>query len=83
MRHRNFQVLNGHAFDNGALHANQPDTELIFQRLAHSTNTSVAQVIDIVNRSDPVTQITMYLTTEITSSSVNSRLSSEISRPNF
>ncbi len=50
MRHgRGHFLVNGHLFLDGALHANEPDAELIFQELADRTDAAIAQMIDVVD----------------------------------
>src|SRR5262245_22844520 len=45
-------LIHGHLLFNGPLHANQTDTELVFEQLADSANTPVSEMIDIVDLPD-------------------------------
>ncbi len=48
MRHKGLDFLQSHALLNGTLHADQPHAELVFAQLAHGTNTTIAQMVDII-----------------------------------
>ncbi len=50
-----------HALLDGALHAQQPDAILVFQQFADRTDTTVAQVIDIVDFALAVLQVHQFL----------------------
>ena len=57
LRRNNVEILNGHALANNALHAGEADAELVLQQLAYAAQTTVAQMVDIVNRTDAVTEV--------------------------
>ena len=57
LRRNNVEVLNGHALADNALHAGEADAELVLQQLAYAAQTAVAQMVDIVNRADAVTEV--------------------------
>ena len=57
MRHRcRHFLVHRHLFFDGALHTNQSDPELVLKQLAHRAHAPVAQVIDIVHRTDAPAQ---------------------------
>ena len=57
MRHGNIQILDRHALYDGPLHAHHSHAELVFQRLSHSANPAVAEMVNIVNSTDPIPEI--------------------------
>ncbi|MEY3047488.1 MAG: hypothetical protein RL424_810, partial [Pseudomonadota bacterium] len=46
---------------NGSLNTNQPGPKLVFSQFTHTTNTSVAQVIDVINFATSITQFNKQL----------------------
>ena len=57
LRRNHVEVLNGHALTDNTLHAGEADAELVLQQLAYAAQTAVAQMVDIVNRADAVTEV--------------------------
>ena len=49
MRHIGVDLNRGHALLDRALHTKEANTHLVFHQLTHGANTTVAEVIDIVN----------------------------------
>ena len=49
-------ALEGHALADDALHAGEADAELVLQQLSNRADSSVAQMVDVVNRADAVAQ---------------------------
>ena len=47
----------GHSFTDHSFHSGQTDTVLVLEQLAHSPDTSVAQMVDIVIVADAVFQM--------------------------
>ena len=57
MRHgRRHFLVHRHLFFDGAFHSDQTDAELVFEQFAHRANAAVAQVIDIVHRTQTAAQ---------------------------
>ena len=57
VRHRRGHLLvHAHLFLDGALHAHQPDAELVFQQLPDRAHAPVAEVIDVVHHADVLAQ---------------------------
>ena len=50
-------VLRGHSFLDEPLETGDTDAELVLKQLAHRTHAAVAEVVDVVDRADPVFQI--------------------------
>ena len=53
--------MSGHSFTNHSFHPGQTDTVLVLEQFAHSPDTSVAQMIDIVIVSDAVFQMDIII----------------------
>ena len=49
--------LSGHAFLDDALHPEQSDTDLILDKLAHCSDSAVAQMVDVVRADDAVVNL--------------------------
>ena len=56
-----FRIMSGHSFTNHSFHPGQTDTVLVLEQFAHSPDTSVAQMIDIVIVSDAVFQMDIII----------------------
>src|SRR5579862_148980 len=62
VRHgRRHFLVHAHFFLDRALHADQTDAELVFQKLAHRANAAIAEVIDVVHRADTAAQFQQVL----------------------
>ena len=57
LRRDDVGVLDRHAFADDALHSRQADPVLILKKFADRADTSIAEVINVVGKSDPVNQI--------------------------
>ena len=57
MGHGRFQLHRAHALFNGAFHAQQTQTVLVFNQLAHGSHAPVAQVINIIHFAAAIFQI--------------------------
>ena len=57
LRHQRFDVLQAHAFLDGALHAHQTDAILVLHQLADGAHAAVAEMIDVVDRAVAVLQL--------------------------
>ena len=57
LRRSHLDVLNSHPLLDDSLHPGQTDSELILKQLAYGSQSSVAQVVDIVHVSYAVVQI--------------------------
>ena len=49
LRSRNINVLNGHSFLYDSFHSGQTDTELVLEKLSYRSQSSVSQMVYIVN----------------------------------
>src|SRR5208283_4274972 len=54
-------LVDAHFFLDGALHADQADAELVLHQFADSAHAAVAEVIDVVNGSDVLSQLEQVL----------------------
>src|SRR5690606_25089564 len=61
VRHQVFGLGLAQTFLNSTLHTHQTGAELVLGQFAHATNTTVTQVIDIVDLTAAVTQIHQHL----------------------
>ena len=61
LRRNLFRIMCGHSFTDHSFHPGQTDTVLVLEQLAHSPDTSVAQMIDIVFVSDAVFQMDIII----------------------
>jgi hypothetical protein len=61
MRHQVIRFGLAEAFFDRALNANQAGTELIFGQLTDAANTTVAEVIDIINLAATITELDQNL----------------------
>ena len=58
VRHgRGHFLVHRHLFLDGALHADQADAELVFEKFADRADAAVAEVIDVVHRADVLAQL--------------------------
>src|SRR5216684_4217636 len=58
VRHRRGHFLvHAHLFLDGAFHADEADTELVFEQLANRANATVAEMIDVVDDADVFAQL--------------------------
>ena len=58
VRHgRGHFLVHGHFFFNRPLHADQADAELVLHQLADRAHAAIAQVIDVVDRTDALAQL--------------------------
>ena len=58
VRHgRRHFLIHAHLFLDGAFHADQADAELVLQQLTDRAHAAVAQVIDVVHRTDVLAQL--------------------------
>ena len=55
------RVLRTHLFADDSLQAGQADTELVLQKLAYTADAAVAQMVDIIQTSDPFIQIQLIV----------------------
>ena len=62
VRHgRRHFLVHAHLFLDRAFHADQTDTELVFQQLANRSHPAIAQVIDVIHRADVLAQLEQVL----------------------
>ena len=58
VRHgRRHFLVDGHLFLDRALHADQPDAELVFEQFAHRADAAVSQVIDVIHLPEALAQL--------------------------
>ena len=50
-------VLNGHSFLNHTFHSGKTDTELILEQFSYSSQSSVAQMVDVISDSNAIIQV--------------------------
>ena len=55
------QILSCHTFTNHTFHTGQTDTVLVLQKLTDSTDTTVAQMVDIIIISDAIFQMNIIV----------------------
>ncbi len=61
LRHQAFRLNHAEAFTYGTFNAYKADTKNVFGHLPYGTNTSITQVIDVVDRTVAVTNINKHL----------------------
>ena len=61
LRHDRVDFDRRHAFLDGALHAEQTETVLVFHQFADRTHTAVAEIVDVVDFAPAVAQIDQHL----------------------
>ena len=54
---RDFDILRSHSFFNCSFHSSKTDTELVLQQFTYSSQSSVTQVVDIINCTDTIVQV--------------------------
>jgi hypothetical protein len=54
LRSESFVILNVHSLLNDLVHTGEADTELILEKLAYATETTVAEVVNVIDGSDVV-----------------------------
>jgi len=57
MRHEVFNFLKAHALLDGPLHTHQTDAILIFQKFTYSPDSTIAEMIDIIDRTTAVFEV--------------------------
>ena len=61
LRRNFFRIMRGHSFTDHSFHSGQTDTVLVLEQLAHSPDTPVAQMVDIVIVADAVFQMDVII----------------------